>query len=178
MKQWKQDTIQQAWNFASQVHVKQKLPGSEVSYLNHLGNVAMEAMAAIAHSDIDKPELLLLCAILHDTIEDTDTDYQKIHDLFGESVAKGVQALSKDDTLSSKEEKMQDSLARIKKEPREVWMVKLCDRITNLQKPPHYWTKEKIEKYRIEARLILTELGAANEYLATRLQEKINSYTY
>jgi (p)ppGpp synthase/HD superfamily hydrolase len=38
-------------------------------------------------------------------------------------------------------------------------MVKLADRITNLQPPPGYWDAEKIERYREEGRAILNELG-------------------
>jgi (p)ppGpp synthase/HD superfamily hydrolase len=55
-------------------------------------------------------------------------------------------------------------------------MVKMADRITNLQPPPHYWTKEKINNYREEAQLILDELGKANEHLAKRLADKIQNY--
>ena len=52
----------------------------------------------------------------------------------------------------------------------------MADRITNLQPPPHYWTKEKINNYREEAQLILDTLGSANEYLAQRLADKIENY--
>ena len=38
---------------------------------------------------------------------------------------------------------MDDSLSRILDLGREVTIVKLCDRITNLQKPPVKWDKEK-----------------------------------
>ena len=46
---------------------------------------------------------------------------------------------------------MADSLARIKQQPKEVWLVKLADRSANLGKPPHYWSAEKILAYRQEA---------------------------
>jgi (p)ppGpp synthase/HD superfamily hydrolase len=55
-------------------------------------------------------------------------------------------------------------------------MVKLADRITNLQPPPGYWDAEKIERYREEGRVILNELGKACVYLAERLDLKINKY--
>ena len=55
-------------------------------------------------------------------------------------------------------------------------MVKLSDRITNLQPPPQHWNQEKIEKYREEAILILAKLGEANQYLAQRLNQKITEY--
>lgn len=55
-------------------------------------------------------------------------------------------------------------------------MVKLADRITNLQPPPHYWSREKIQNYKKEAELILEHLGTSNKYLADRLKEKIDGY--
>ncbi len=177
MRMWDQDKYIKAWNFASQVHGKQLVPGSEYPYLNHIGNVTMEVMTTIAKSgDIQKPNLLVQCALLHDVIEDTETSFADVKSRFGTNVANGVLALTKNLKLTSKHEQMLDSLERIREQPQEVWMVKLADRITNLQPPPHYWNKEKIQNYRKEARLILEQLGEANQHLADRLEGKIKNY--
>lgn len=114
--------------------------------------------------------------ILHDTIEDTSSSYGDIKNEFGIEVADGVLALSKDKTLPSKQEQMIDSIHRIKVQPKEVWMVKLCDRITNLQPPPNSWDKTKITNYRDEAILINTELGSASKFLSDRLKTKMLGY--
>jgi len=71
---------------------------------------------------------------------------------------------------------MADSLSRIKEQPREIWMVKLADRITNLQPPPGHWSAEKIERYREEGKKILKELGNACFFLKERLEKKIKAY--
>jgi (p)ppGpp synthase/HD superfamily hydrolase len=179
---WSQDKYIKAWNYASAVHNGQLVPGTDIPYINHIGLVAMEAMAAIVHNTkitpnpINKPDLLVLCAILHDAIEDTNSTYGEINHHFGNDVANGVLALSKNQKLPSKQAQMQDSLARIKTQPQEIWMVKLADRITNLQSPPNHWHQEKINNYRIEAEIILAELGEANYYLAQRLRTKIEEY--
>ena len=55
-------------------------------------------------------------------------------------------------------------------------MVKLADRITNLQTPPSYWTTEKIIEYRQEAIEIHTALKEASPFLALRLAQKIENY--
>ena len=147
-------------------------------YINHLGLVAMESMAAIANgAELESPDLLVLCALLHDIIEDTNGTYHDIHIEFGIEVANGVLALSKDKKLPSNEDQMRDSIERIRQEPKEVWMVKLSDRITNLQPPPKNWSKTKIDAYRTEATLILSESGDANAYLAERLGAKIKDYS-
>jgi len=44
-------------------------------------------------------------------------------------------------------------------------MVKLADRITNLQPPPSHWTAEMTERYKEGAELIYKELASASEYL-------------
>jgi (p)ppGpp synthase/HD superfamily hydrolase len=174
---WNQDDYIKAWNFAAIAHNGQLVPGTDIPYIYHIGLVAMEAMAAIAHTEtISSPDLLVLCAVLHDSIEDTNATYDDIQKEFGSNVASGVQALSKNTALSSKEEQMKGSVERIKREPKEVWMVKLSDRITNLQPPPKHWDKEKIRRYKNEAIMILDELGGANSYLSERLKGKIEAY--
>jgi len=177
MNNWNQEKYLQAWNYASRIHNGQKVPGGDIPYINHIGLVVMEAAAAVANNEqITQPDLIVLCALLHDAIEDTDTSYDDIKLEFGSDIADGVMALTKDKNLATKMQQMQDSIERIKQQPKEVWMVKLCDRITNLQPPPKHWNIEKIEKYRNEASFILEQLGEANSFLAQRLQSKIDGY--
>ncbi len=177
MAAWNQDLYTKTWCFASEVHLGQKLPGSEISYINHLGNVAQEVMAALANGvAVDQPDLAVQCALLHDTIEDTDCTFEQVLEVFGADVANGVMALSKYASLASKEEMMADSLNRIKQQPKEVWIVKLADRISNLQKPPAHWDKDKMQRYQQEAQRIHDALKDASPFLAQRLQGKIDGY--
>ena len=55
-------------------------------------------------------------------------------------------------------------------------LVKLADRITNLQKPPAHWSLEKIKKYLLEAEMLSARLSNKNPYLNKRLGEKIGEY--
>ncbi|MCY1459982.1 RelA/SpoT family protein [compost metagenome] len=121
-------------------------------------------------------DLAVKCAMLHDTIEDTAFDYEKVNDLFGGQVASGVLALTKNENIVDSFEKMRDSLSRIKQQPIEVWAVKMADRISNLYEPPYYWSDEKKLKYIEEAEIILHELQDGNKYLAERLKNKIKEY--
>ena len=176
MTLWTPDTYTKAWNFAADAHRGQLVPGTKRPYINHLGNVAMEMIRALAATPtVEKPDLAVQCALLHDTIEDTAVTYEVIEETFDSGVAAGVLALSKNPELP-KAEQMADSLARIRQQPGEVWMVKLADRISNLQGPPRHWGQEKILRYETEARMILEALGAANGWLAQRLEEKIVAY--
>ena len=170
-----QDKITKAWFFASRAHNGQLYPGEKLPYITHIGNVMMEIMGV--SSTLENPELAILCAILHDTIEDTKVTYADVEKEFGIAVANGVMALSKNETLATKQEKMLDSLTRILKQPKEVWAVKMADRIANLGKPPHHWEKQKVKAYQNEAKFILEHLAEGNELLALRLQGKIDDYS-
>ena len=142
-----------ALEFAATAHQGQKVPGSDWPYLVHLGRVAMEIMIAMqTEQDLDY-NLAVQCALLHDTLEDTDVSKQDIVREFGPKVAEGVAALTKDKSIP-KSEAMADSLARIKLQPHEIWMVKMADRISNLGPPPKHWDKNKIKAYMEEARVI------------------------
>ncbi len=176
---WNQDGYLKAWNFASKAHLRQVLHTSDLPYINHIGLVTMEALAAITLDQqllIQQPDLFVQCALLHDTIEDTSVDYQQLKEHFGVAVADGVLALTKNEELPSKALQMQDSLERILVQPKEVWMVKLADRITNLQPPPKHWDLEKKIYYADEALLIMQTLGKANLQLQQRLADKIEQY--
>lgn len=177
---WSIDEIQDIWQLASKLHDGQKYggpkPGEKIEYINHIGSVTFEILNAVNHTEGMDATLAIKCAMLHDTIEDTSASYEQIESLFGQAVANGVLALTKNEQLASKSEQMADSLLRIKEQPIEVWAVKLADRICNLYEPPFYWKDDKKLKYIEEARLILRELGEANAYLAARLEQKIEAY--
>ncbi|RAM48839.1 MAG: bifunctional (p)ppGpp synthetase/guanosine-3',5'-bis(diphosphate) 3'-pyrophosphohydrolase [Hapalosiphonaceae cyanobacterium JJU2] len=174
-KTWSQDTYIKAYKFAAHAHQGQKVPGTNLPYIMHLSFVSMEVIAALNLEQEHDGNLALQCAILHDTIEDTNTTFEQIKTEFGEAVANGVLALTKDNSLA-KHLQMADSLQRIKEQPPEIWMVKLADRISNLQAPPHYWTQDKITRYREEAIEIYEALKDASSFLASRLAIKIEDY--
>ncbi len=141
----------------------------------HLSDVAIEILIASNYAAGMDLSFAVQLALLHDTLEDTETTFEEIETTFGSKVASGVKALTKDTSLL-KRDSMIDSLIRIKLQPNEVWAVKLADRITNLQKPLGHWNKEKKLIYMKEAKLILKELSEGNIYLAERLRIKIKNY--
>jgi (p)ppGpp synthase/HD superfamily hydrolase len=172
---WNPELYIKACRFASIAHRGQIVPGSDLPYLMHLNFVSMEIIAALSVESGYDGDLAVQCALLHDTIEDTDTTYEQIRSIFGTRVADGVQALSKNPDLE-KSQRLTDSLDRIEQQPKEIWMVKLADRITNLQPPPAHWNLAKIVRYREEAGEIHTRLQTASPILSLRLQEKITNY--
>ena len=172
-----QENYIEVLNFAAIAHGEQKTP-KDLPYIAHITCVAMEVINACEKSSLDeeKANLAISCALLHDVIEDANITYDELYMKFGEKVANGVEALTKDKTLASKQEQMRDSIERLLTQPYEVQMVKLADRITNLGIPPKHWDNEKIKKYQKEAGFILSCLCNSNIYLSKRLEEKIENY--
>lgn len=172
-----QTLYQEAIKFATAKHLEmeQRVPGTNLPYVVHLSNVAMEIIIAALNTNNFNLGFAVQVALLHDTIEDTSTDFNELENKFGIEIAKAVSALTKNSELP-KEQQMHDSLTRIKQLQTEVWAVKLADRITNLQQPPSNWDNTKKIKYQQEAQIIFNELKDGNEFLARRLEAKIKEY--
>lgn len=172
---WNADQFARTLDFAAKAHGDQKVPGTGFPYTTHVTKVAMEVLRACAGDASLDVDLACTCALLHDCVEDAGVTRAQLAAEFGEAVAAGVQALTKDEAVP-KEQRMADSLARIRAQPREVWLVKLADRVTNLEAPPHYWSREKRLAYREEARAIHAALAEAHAGLAARLAARIEAY--
>lgn len=171
-----QELYQKAMKYAGEQHNKQLVPGTQSNYLLHVSNVAMEVLMAYNFDNSFDIDFAIQVAILHDTLEDTEARFEELVLIFGESIAIAVQALTKNELLETKEAQMIDSLNRINSLRVEVGLVKLADRITNLQTPPCHWSNKKIKAYCAEAKLIAAVLSNKNEYLNNRIVEKILEY--
>jgi hypothetical protein len=173
------DTYKEVLAFALKAHSEQKTP-NELPYSFHIVSVATEIIHSLSehHISYEEANVSISCALLHDVLEDTDTtmgtnslDIPNI-----KIVLQGVWALTKDTKLPSKQKQMQESLERLKQQPKCVQMVKLADRITNLAPAPIFWNKSKRRAYVDEAKIIHTALKDSNPYLADKLQHKIDNY--
>jgi (p)ppGpp synthase/HD superfamily hydrolase len=171
---WDQDLFKRGLDFAARAHGAQAVPGSGFPYVVHVTKVATEVLLACQDGGLE-PNLAMACALLHDTIEDAGVTEAQLAAEFGLSVALGVKALTKDPAVS-KAHRMEDSLRRIRHQPREVWAVKLADRVTNLEPPPPAWSLEKRRAYLAEAHVILAELRGGSPVLEARLLGKATQY--
>ena len=172
---WDPEVYRRALHVAATRHAGQLMTGTTLPYLVHVTSVAGEVMRAIALEPVAAPDLAVACALLHDVVEDTATTVDELAAEFGPEVAAGVAALSKDPALA-KAAQLDDSLARIRACPREVWIVKLADRITNLHPPPASWDGDKRRRYQDEARRIHAALASAHRLLGARLEAMIDGY--
>lgn len=172
---WNPDVFSETLHFAASAHEGQFVPGKPYSYVVHLMEVCMETLRAALLEDVEDPNLAMQCALLHDTIEDTAVTHEILVDRFGHEVADGVLALSKGNEFKKKKE-LDVYLKNIAAQKREIRMVKLADRIVNLQEPPAHWDNEKRKSYREEAKQILKALKKTSNLLESRLSDKIYEY--
>jgi (p)ppGpp synthase/HD superfamily hydrolase len=169
--------ITQAITFAAKAHSTQMTPMG-FPYLHHLMTVATHTMVGTRNDgfSIEDQENAIIVALLHDTIEDTAIKYHDVKEAFGESIADAVSALTKNKLVGDKQAQMEDSLNRIKAQPKWVWCVKMADRITNLTGVPAHWDEAKKQKYLTEARVLWSALHEASPDLSQSLLHKIEGY--
>ena len=160
--------VYKAYKFAEKLHDGQYRV-SEEPYIIH----PVEVTKILATLKVDTHTLM--ASILHDTIEDTGATKEEIESLFGKDIANGVSALTKNKSLP-KEIQMKDSLERIKKQPFEIAIVKVADRMFNIRDRVESWNSEKQEQYKEEARLICEELGELFLPAKEALEEQIEKY--
>lgn len=172
------EIYKEAFSFALKAHKTQTTPEG-LPYSFHIVSVVLEVINSLLLHKVsyDEANIAICCALLHDVNEDTNTRVtDALHVENIDTVIAGVQALTKDETLPTKEAQMRDSLERLKQQPKCVQMVKLADRITNLAPAPDFWNKAKRQAYVDEAKTIYEALKDSNPYLAKKLQSKIDNY--
>ncbi len=121
------DKILEAIQFASREHHGQMRKDGNTPYVSHPYRV----MFLLRHVfKVEDPEVLT-AGVLHDTIEDTTTDYDAVVKRFGPRVAGMVASLSKDSRL---EEKVREEnyLSHLAQASIEVKLCKLADTLDNL----------------------------------------------
>jgi len=164
--------------FATMAHGNQIRKGNEhIPYIAHPVDV-MNEVIYYSGLPVEELEIARIVALLHDTVEDTAVTIDDVREQFGEEVANGVAALTKDESIEEKDirskiEQLTENLVRLKAAPKLVQCIKLADRVSNLKQFPAMWSREKISNYLDEAKLIADELGEASEGLHARLLSRI-----
>lgn len=113
---------QKAASFAARAHAGQIRKDGKTPYVAHVFRVALTVRDTFACDD----PIALCTALLHDTIEDTATDYDDIESRFGDPVAVCVAAMTKN-MLLREPEREADYDARLAAAPWQARMVKLAD---------------------------------------------------
>ena len=163
----------QAASFAARKHISQKRKGNDAApYINHPLEVANLLANVGKVEDYD----ILIAAILHDTVEDTETTEGEIEKLFGENVAKMVSEVTDDKSLP-KAERKQKQIEHAPHLSDGAKHIKLGDKISNIrdvmENPPDGWSDERRREYVEWGEKVINGLRGANENLEKHFDELV-----
>lgn len=132
------DPLLKAISFAARRHHGQMRKDKATPYVAHPMRVMLTVLREFGETDPDT----LAAAVLHDTIEDTTTDYDDLREHFGETVAGYVGLLTKDKRLPE-EEREDRYFEGLRTAPVAVKLCKVADTVDNLRDVVHGGNKEK-----------------------------------
>src|SRR4029078_8551079 len=123
--------IRQAFEMAAEAHKTMRRKSGEPYVLHPL------AVARICVEEIGLGVRSTICALLHDTVEDTDISLQDIQREFGDEISKIVDGLTKissvlDTNTSQQAENFKKILLTLTDDPRVI-LIKLADRLHNMR---------------------------------------------
>jgi len=137
----------QALTFAADRHRNQRRKDVEASpYINH--PIAVATVLAVDGQVTDR--VLLVGAILHDTLEDTETSAAELETQFGAEVARLVEEVTDDKRLPAPERKRLQ-VERAPHASAAAKQLKVADKICNVRDvtlaPPARWSRERRRAY-------------------------------
>ncbi|XP_072173916.1 guanosine-3',5'-bis(diphosphate) 3'-pyrophosphohydrolase MESH1-like isoform X1 [Diadema setosum] len=158
-------------DFAARKHKDQRRKNAAATpYINHPIGVAR-----ILAKEADVTDLATLqAALLHDTVEDTDTTFDEIEKLFGKEVRDIVADVTDDKSLPKMERKRRQVEHASHCSPKAK-LVKLADKLYNLRdldrEVPQGWTQERAQEYFQWASQVVQGLRGSSQALERRLDE-------
>jgi (p)ppGpp synthase/HD superfamily hydrolase len=158
-----------AMRFAAEKHADQRRKNIAASpYINHPIEVAEHLYCVGNVAD----ESILIAALLHDTIEDTNTSEQEIREVFGDNVLCLVLECTDDKTLEKAERKRLQIVNAPNKSP-GAKQIKIADKTCNLRSimedPPEGWPISRQVDYFNWASQVVAGLKGINP----RLDEEV-----
>jgi (p)ppGpp synthase/HD superfamily hydrolase len=162
-----------ALHFAADKHRDQRRKGACASpYINHPIEVAELLVRVGRVTDV----ALLQAAILHDTLEDTETAARELEERFGSTVRRLVEEVSDDKSLP-KEERKRLQVEHAPTLSRQARQIKLADKICNLrdltERPPADWTLERRGAYLEWSEQVVAGCRGVNAHLEREFDEAL-----
>jgi len=154
-----------ALTFASHKHRDQRRKDVCASpYINH-----PISLANILCNEANITDIEVICAaLLHDTVEDTETTPEELEARFGTSIMNIVMEVT-DDKEKSKIERKQAQIDHAAAICDKAKLVKLADKISNLRdvgiNPPAGWSLQRRQEYFDWAKRVIDELRGVHPRL-------------
>ena len=157
--------LTRAYLVASRVHADQRRRGAaDIPYINHPAEVAHLVAEAGA------PEDVVIAAILHDAVEDSDMSVDELRGAFGERVAELVAALTNPpdwDGLPKPEMKARQA-EHVRTAAPEVKLIKIADQtsnVTDVACDPSAWELARAHAYLAGSALVVDACRGAGDSL-------------
>lgn len=165
----------EAVRFAAEKHRNQRRKDTEQSpYINHPIEVVQLLWEVGEVRDID----VLLAAILHDTIEDTETRPREISDRFGERVLSFVLEVTDDKNLP-KEERKRLQIVNAPHKSYGAKLIKIADKSCNVRNlvtmPPKGWSLKRKQEYLLWGEKVVAGLRGTNAALEEYYDHELSS---
>lgn len=140
-------TIVKAAQFAAEKHKNQRRKDADASpYINH--PLALARVLAV-EGGVETADVIC-AALLHDTIEDTETTAEELTSIFGSKVT-GIVLEVTDDKSLEKAVRKEEQVRHAPHISPEAKLVKLADKICNLRdilsSPPADWSADRKREY-------------------------------
>ena len=150
--------ILKALEYSSIKHKNQTRKGKELEpYINHI----IDVINILRENNI-KSNKILISAILHDILEDTDTSYEELKTNFGKKIADIVLECSDDKKLSKSDRKILQ-ITETNKKSKKAQIVKIADKISNLKSiqnsVPKDWGVKRILGYIIWSKAVVDNMN-------------------
>ena len=154
-----------ASKYASEKHAGQFRKGNhDIPYINHPIKVThvLASVGAVEDEDV------LAASLLHDVLEDTDTTFQELVNIFGERVAQIVAEVSDEKDLEKAERKALQ-IKNAKTLSYEAKLIRIADKVCNVQdicgKYAPKWSYEQKYEYIEWAKAVVDEIAGTHEVL-------------
>jgi len=161
----------EALAFSAHKHRDQRRKDSRASpYINH----PIDLANVLCNEGGIRDEVVICAALLHDTIEDTETSPEELRHRFGDDIC-AVVLETTDDKRLTKRERKRLQIEHASGLSRQAKLVKLADKICNLRdiahSPPERWDLERRQRYFDWARQVVDGLRGVDARLERAFDE-------
>ena len=154
-----------ALSFAAHKHRNQcRKDTAQTPYINHPIAVANILLNEAGITD----ESVLIAALLHDTVEDTDTSFEELEQQFGKTIRDIVAEVTDDKSLP-KAERKQQQIEHASGLSDRASLLKLADKTANLRDmvaaTPDGWSAERIDGYLEWGKAVVSKIRGSHPQL-------------
>lgn len=164
-------TILEAARFAARAHHGQRRKGAaDIPYVDHVLDVAAR-LAEVHPGD----GVLILAALLHDTVEDCDVTEADLVARFGPEVATLVMEVTDDTSLPKAEQRRQqeDHIRHASDRAKRLKMADKASNLTAIARTPPDWSAERMQGYIDWALRVVDPLRGLDPALEARFDEAV-----